>query len=97
MIHFTCDRCQRSIEDEALRYVVKMEIAAEFGEYIADESQQLEAMQEILSELDEEGGDDLIEDVYRTSRFDLCSECYHQFKNNPLNSIDLSTIRFSQN
>ena len=99
MIHYTCDRCRKKIEDQALRYVVRMEMQAEFDDLendSVDEESQLEQMQEILAELDEDEGDELIQDVYQRHRFDLCSDCYHQFKNDPL-GIVTPQINFSRN
>ena len=99
MIHYTCDKCQKKIENQALRYVVRMEMQAEFEEAdcdsVIDES-QLEQMQEILAELDEDEGEELIEDVYQRHRFDLCNDCYHRFKADPL-AIMNPQINFSRN
>ena len=99
MIHYTCDKCQRKIEKQALRYVVRMELQAEFDDVeneTSDEIDELEQMQEILSEMEEEQGDELIEDVYQRHRFDLCNECYHRFKSDPL-GITSPQINFSRN
>ena len=99
MIHYTCDRCQKRIESQALRYTVRMEMQAEFDEAgvePVEEEVQLEQMQEILAELDEEEGEDLIQDVYQRHRFDLCNECFHQFKSDPL-GISGPQVSFSRN
>lgn len=99
MIHYTCDRCQKRIEDQALRYVVRLEMQAEIDDtdgIPADDDSQLEQMQEILSDLDEEAEEELIEDVYQRHRFDLCNQCYHQFKRDPL-GIEGPQINFSRN
>ncbi|MDG2469548.1 MAG: hypothetical protein P8M80_09740 [Pirellulaceae bacterium] len=99
MIHYSCDRCQKSIDDQALRYVVRMEMHAECEEIDSptpDES-QLEQMQEILADLGEENGEELLEDVFRRHRFDLCDECYKCFKEDPLGAGRFPKIRFSQN
>ncbi len=99
MIHYTCDRCQKKIENQALRYIVRMEMQAEFDESECDpedEESQLEQIQEVLAELDEDEGEELIEDVYKRHRFDLCNECYHHFKNDPL-GITAPQINFSRN
>lgn len=99
MIHYTCDRCQKKIENQALRYVLRMEMQAEFDateNSSQDEECHLEQMQEILAELDEDAGEQLIEDVYQRHRFDLCNDCYHQFKNDPL-GVASPKINFSRN
>lgn len=99
MIHYTCDKCQKKIETQALRYVVRMETQAEFEDTEdepVDENDQLQQMQEILSELDEDEEDELIQDVYQRFRFDLCNDCYHRFKNDPL-GITAPAINFSRN
>lgn len=99
MIHYTCDRCQKRIEQQALRYVVQMEMHAELDELeseFADDDIQLEQMEEILAELDEDAGDELMQDVYQRRRYDLCHECFRQFKNDPLGIIN-PEVDFSRN
>jgi len=64
---------------------------------LTDDEGQLEQIQEVLSGLNEEDGDELIADVYRRYRFDLCCGCYHQIKSNPLGAPELPKVGFSQN
>ena len=100
MIHYTCDRCQKKIDDESLRFVVRMEVQMEVSEPDSewlDEENELESMQEALTEITEEFGEELAEEVFRQERFDLCCECYQAFKNNPVGAAVTPQVRFSQN
>jgi hypothetical protein len=90
---------QEQIESQALRYVLRLEIQAEFdGSEMGstDEESHLEQVQEILAELDEDEGRELIEDVFQRHRFDLCNDCYHHFKNDPL-GVATPKVKFSRN
>ena len=52
---------------------------------------------ETREDLGEEAGEDLMEEVYQRHRFDLCDECFHQYKNDPLGGGSVQPVRFSQN
>lgn len=100
MIHYSCDRCKRSLDPENdLRYVVRMEVQAAMDPLDDDDDDgqrdHLLEIQEILERL-EDGDGDLGEDVYHRRRYDLCSECYRQFVANPL-AREVSTLGFSKN
>jgi len=96
VIHYSCDRCKRSIDSfNELRYVVRMEVSACMADVEAcqDEAERdhLLEIHEIL-ERAEDAADELIsEDVYRRQRFDLCPECYRRFLKRPLGE---STVEF---
>lgn len=97
MIHYTCDRCQRKIDAESLRYSVEMKMQAEFDQIdieSPDEDRQLEQMQEILAGLSDTDSEELVDAVFHRLQFDLCNICYHEFKSNPLG---VPKVRFSQN
>ncbi len=102
MIHYTCDRCKRKIDSEQeLRYIVKLEIQASFDQTESDDvvndDDHLIALQDILSELDEEDSELVGNDVYQQHRFDLCSKCYNVYSANPL-GLDASVqLGFSEN
>lgn len=169
MIHYSCDRCQQPIAQDALRYVVKMQIQAEWDDsseesavndfdYSQSETEvdpdlvnDLDQIQEMLSQLngdpldddhsdadpfgdqaylkDESDGDEfrseldaepdavmnlglndqtdstsdqefpeeILESMFRSHRFDLCSECFEKFQADPLSGEKVAKVRFSQN
>ena len=99
MIHYSCDRCQRRIDtEEEIRYIVRIEIQATIDSVDSrDDADHLMEIEEILERLEEADCQELSEDVYQNRQFDLCPQCYSEYKKNPL-SIDTSvTFGFSQN
>ena len=101
MIHFSCDRCKRSIDPaEQLRYVVRIEIRAalDFEDATDDEADRdhLMEIEEILECADDAGSDFVGDDVYQQKRFDLCPECYRKFTRNPVGR-DSVELNFSEN
>ena len=99
MIHYSCDRCQRRIDSlEEIRYIVRIEIQATIDSAEpADEGDHLMEIEEILERLEEADCQELSEDVYQNRQFDLCSQCYREYKKNPLALDAPVTFDFSQN
>ncbi|MBP90348.1 MAG: hypothetical protein CMJ64_27190 [Planctomycetaceae bacterium] len=102
MIHYSCDRCKHVIDPaEDMRYVVKMEVQAAMepleGEEPESDRDHLLEIQEILKRMEDSDSDLLSDDVYSKRRYDLCSECYHQFMRNPLSREVPAHLGFSQN
>ena len=102
MIHHTCDRCKRVIDQEQeLRYVVRLEIEAVMDPLHEDEPQDdrdhLLEIDEILERVDAAEGDDIGEDIYQKRRYDLCPECYRKFAGNPLGREKKASLGFSHN
>ena len=99
MIHYSCDRCQRRIDAvEDIRYMVRIEIQATIDSVEPeDEPDHLIEIEEILERLEEADCEELSEDVYQNRQYDLCPQCYLEYKKNPL-ALDASvTFNFSQN
>ncbi len=101
MIHFSCDRCKRSIDpSEQLRYVVRVEIRAalDFEDTTEDESSRdhLLEIEEILDSAEDGSSDFVSDDVYQQKRFDLCPSCYRKFVRNPVGK-DSVELNFSEN
>lgn len=101
MIHYSCDRCKRSLDaEDDLRYVVRIEICAALQPFPVDETEDdrdhLLEIQEILERLDDQESDEIGEDVYQRRRFDLCADCYRQYVQNPLGR-ELAQFGFSSN
>lgn len=102
VIHYSCDRCQRSIDSrDEFRYIVRMEVKAALDAGVADESDadrdHLMEIHEIL-ELAEDLENDLVdEDVYKQLRYDFCPECYREFLKNPMAREKPVECNFSKN
>ncbi len=102
MIHYSCDLCKRLIDaEDDLRYVVKIEVYAALDpvevDTSGDDRDHLQEMQDILQRMEEEGSDEVGEDVYQQLRFDLCPECRKKFVKNPLGREAAKQFDFSKN
>jgi hypothetical protein len=98
MIHFSCDLCGKDIHPaDDQRYVIQIETkAASDPAKITDadlDEDNLEAVSEILRDLDEPQ----VEDVHRTFRFDLCCDCHKRFVRDPLGKEQEKKLFFSKN
>lgn len=102
MVHFTCDVCGQELQaNNDMRYVVKMESfptadALELTEEDLEED-HLEEVSQVLNELEQESGAALDDNVTKSFRFDLCSECYKKFLENPLGKQSIRRFDFSEN
>lgn len=102
MVHFTCDVCGQELHTSSdVRYVVKMEgfataEALELTEEDLDED-HLEEISELLDELETESGAGSDATATKAFRFDLCSECYKKFLENPLGKQSIRRFDFSEN
>ena len=101
MIHYSCDRCKRSIEpDEELRYSVniKIEVALDSAEIEADDDRDhLIELHEILERLDDSEREEISQTAYQLRRFDLCSDCHREYVSNPLAVDAAAKLGFSEN
>lgn len=103
MIHFSCDRCRRTIDTEDLRFAVSIEIqvALESSPLNLDPSldsvNDLEALQEALSHFDEQEREEISQFAYQQKQFDLCSDCHREYLSNPLGVEPHSRVGFSEN
>lgn len=101
MIHYTCDCCKRLIDPEReLRYVVRLEVYASLdpmADDAEDDRDHLQEIQDILERLDDDADEQLSDDVYHHSRYDLCSECRTRYVKNPLGRLAMQELGFSQN
>ncbi|MFK7769783.1 MAG: hypothetical protein AB8B55_21425 [Mariniblastus sp.] len=102
MIHYSCDRCKRSIQpDEELRFSVNIEIQVNLdpSDFEAEEDRDhLEELNEILGRLDDTDRDEISQSAYQKRHFDLCSDCHREYVQNPL-ALDASVKHgfFSKN
>ncbi len=88
MFHFTCDLCGKEIRAGEDRWVVKVEVfaARDPGELTeADlDADHLEAVAQLIRDLEDEGETPPEEPASRRLRFDLCCECRTRFLRDPL-------------
>ncbi len=101
MIHFYCDLCQRKIDEDETRFIVKLEAFPANDPVDADTEMDddRDHLLEIHNALEMQAtpqGVDYDEEVYVELKFDLCAECRRRFIRNPLGR-DLVQLHFSQN
>src|SRR5438105_2072781 len=102
MLHVTCDLCGKELragEDD--HFVVKVEVfplhnPAELTEEDLDED-HLEAVGEMLREMEENPGEDGLEKVNHHFRYDLCGGCRKKFVRDPLAKETAQKFDFSEN
>ena len=102
MIHHSCGACKRLIDpNQALRYVVRMEIYAAADVNNTDESDDdrdhLHEIQDILEQMDDSESEAVSGEVYQQLRFDLCPQCREKFLSNPVSRETVTQLDFSEN
>jgi len=99
MLHYTCDLCGQKTEDN--RFVVRLEVAPSFDpEAITEadlESDNLQEISELLSEMELTGELHLDDCEPRTYRYDLCEDCCREYRKDPLALHRPRRMRFSEN
>ena len=101
MIHYSCDRCRRNLKpQEAIRYVIKMEIEATLepsADQVDSDCDCLLEMDQTLERLEEEILEEEETHLFQRKRFDLCPECYRKFIKNPIGRDATIPFGFSHN
>jgi hypothetical protein len=104
MIHFSCDRCKRTIDaEDELRYVVRIEVEAVMDpmheQEVEGDRDHLLEIDEILERVDAADCPEIGDDVYQKRRFDLCPQCFRKFTQNPLGreKRTVAPLGFGQN
>ncbi len=102
MIHYTCDRCHRTIEPRSeIRYTVRIEVAVaqpDAGRDGLNDDDDVEGFDELdaivagLDGCDDGEGLPLAAQVY-----DLCSCCHARFVADPLGAGSSAGVGFSDN
>jgi hypothetical protein len=102
MIYVTCDLCGKQIQPGSDHsYVVKIEVfplhdPAELTEADLDED-HLEAVSQMLREVDDPSECDSPEPAEKKFRYDLCCDCKAKFVRDPLGREPAPTLDFSEN
>ncbi len=100
MIHYSCDRCNKTINsNDEIRYVVRIEVQLAIGDPEDDrlESTSLEELEEMLESIDPNQFEDDDCTSANEKKFDLCSRCYGEYIDNPLAIEAVSNFGFSDN
>lgn len=89
MLHITCDLCGKELRVGQDHYVVKVEVFAQHDpsqltEEDLDED-HMEAIGQLLRDLDDDDVADIIEPPQQHLRYDLCSDCRQRYLSDPLN------------
>lgn len=102
MIHFTCDLCGKEIRpQDQSRYVIKIEtFAAQDPTQITEadlDEDNMEAVSEILRDMEDGEDEQDVEEPRKSYRFDLCPECHKRFARDPLGKEQNQKLSFSKN
>jgi hypothetical protein len=101
MLHVTCDGCGKELRQGEDHHVVKIEVfaahdPAELTEADLDED-HMEAVSELLRQLEESDEQPEIEPASRCLRYDLCADCRKRFLRDPLGRENAQKFQFSKN
>ena len=102
MMHFTCDQCGKELvpgEDD--RFVVKIEaFAAQDPAQLVEadlDDDHMEAVSELLKDLEGGDGDLELPEPCKHFRYDLCADCHARFVRDPLAKEQQHKLFFSKN
>ena len=101
MLHVTCDHCGKQLRAGEDHYVVKIEVfAAHDPAEITEEDLEedhMEAVSQLLRDMEDTDGAGDVEPASRHFRYDLCPECRRKFLRDPLNKDTAQKFDFSEN
>jgi hypothetical protein len=102
MLHITCDLCGKCLQQgEDLHYIVKIEaFAAHDPNEITEadlEEDHLEAIGQILRDMEDNPDECQLSDPNKKFRYDLCAHCHQDFVRDPLGKGSLQKLKFSKN
>jgi len=99
MVKYVCDMCGKPLlEDEDVRYVVKIEVYVARDVYEPGEGyDDIDPVDEMLDSIDTLEGPPADDGSYAGFRFDLCPECRRRYLEDPLVRPRKRRIEFSDN
>ena len=101
MMHITCDLCGKELPDGVERHVVQIEVFAAHDPAVLTEEDldedHVEAVGELLRDMEEMGEGENLEPASRQMRYDLCPECRKRFLRDPLGREAAQKFDFSEN
>lgn len=101
MIHYTCDRCKRTINQSSeVRYQVKIDVQS-IGEpdkcSPCEDVDSLSELHQLLDGLHDDDVPSTDQPLSFLTQYDLCPRCYRFFSENPLGRELAIAIGFSNN
>jgi len=96
MIRFCCDGCGKMMQaNDADRHIVRIEAFAA-AEGLAISKEQLKSdhraqIRQIIGQLEKADPDQVEDQVYRSFRFDLCTNCHQRYLRQPLGGLAKAT------
>jgi len=101
MLRVTCDGCGKELRPGEDHHVVKIEVfamhdPAELTEADLDED-HMEAVGELLQQLEDSDMSVDLEPACRNLRYDLCGECRKRYLKDPLGREASTKFQFSKN
>ncbi len=101
MLHITCDHCGKQLRCGQDHFVVKIEVfAAQDPAEITEadlEEDHMEAVSQLLQEMEEAEEASVFESASQHRRYDLCPDCRRRFLRDPLNKDSIQKFDFSEN
>lgn len=86
-----CDRCGCPIEEQELRYIAHIQVYAAPSVIKIDEEDLKDRTAEIrqtIAECSEKSEQELMDDVHKEFKFDLCRRCQQSYIREPIREID---------
>ena len=81
-----CIRCGRNLPPGSLKYVVDLQVYADFDGCLPEEDGGLQVrMKRLVEEMEFKDEVDLQQDVYLRQVYLVCKDCRDRFLSNPLN------------
>jgi hypothetical protein len=102
--HYVCDLCQRVLESDEERFVLRMEACGD-GESDVDQRGKIDGDRDYLEEIDDllerggdlESGEPLEDDSQPLVEYHLCDACHQRFLLDPLGRRKTPQLNFSKN
>lgn len=86
MMDSFCIRCGRNLPQGSLKYVVDLQVYADFDGYLPEEEGDLQVrMKRLVEEMEFKDKAGLQADVYLRQVYLICKDCRDRFLSNPLN------------
>jgi hypothetical protein len=101
MMHISCDQCGKQLRSGQDHFIVKIEVfaghdPAEITEADLEED-HMEAVSQLLREMEETDDGSALEPTSQHLRYDLCPECRRRFLRDPLRKDTIQKFDFSEN
>ena len=101
MMHISCDHCGKQLRCGQDHFIVKIEVfaghdPAEITEADLEED-HMEAVSQLLREMEEADEANALEPTSQHLRYDLCPECRRRFLRDPLRKDTIQKFDFSEN